>query len=87
MANIEFDEDVASKKTQTNAGFRTSIIPSKTVNFLLKHGIIKNETQANTILVAFVVVCIGITVYLFNGAASGPIRIDPDLVNSIVTGK
>lgn len=49
---IQFDEAVYPDTSAPQAH------PSKVVSFLIKNGIVENATQANIILIGFVIICI-----------------------------
>ncbi|MEN9921469.1 MAG: hypothetical protein RLZZ517_447 [Candidatus Parcubacteria bacterium] len=68
--SIEFSEDVSSQQfTNVSTGARSG---SAMVDFLINHGVVKDEKTANAVLVVGALIFIGISIYLFKYGFSLP---------------
>jgi hypothetical protein len=70
--SIEFSEDMSSQ--QFTGGVSTSgRSGSAMVDFLIGHGIVKDEKSANVILIVCSLIFIGISIYLFKYGFALPV--------------
>jgi hypothetical protein len=75
---VEFEENkINTSGSVMYSRFQASDKKPWLINFLLKTGLIRRESQAVYFVIAFCVICLIIAIYLFNNALNGPeIKVD-----------
>lgn len=80
MEEVKFDE-----QNQYTPTFRRSPVQKGLVGYLIRKGLAKNVTQANLILIAIMVICLGITFFMIKQMNTSPLPdndyIDPALID------
>ena len=67
MPNIQFEEDFNNFRPRGNSGNnQSSDAPKGILGLILKTGIVKNEQQANILMVIVTIIIVGINIYLLN---------------------
>ena len=86
MSNIEFEGENATSSNShlLYARIQASNRAPKLVDFLIRHKIVKNESQANAIILILVVVAIVFSIFFFGKFASGPLKITEDAITRTV---
>ena len=67
---VDFNEE-QQKASILYARFQSSSKPPTLVEWLLKKGIVKNQSQANAILVLLTIVCLVLSAYIFYSFTMG----------------